>query len=372
MSHGAHIKNALWELRPWILLCTTYLLAWALLRTRRSLDALLWTLVIGTGFKALQGTYIFFAFARAMVPRPEAILGHEESYFFCVFVLVTAALWMYNQRGALRTTATALLPFVIIADLANARRLAWLLMIVSLILLLVLGYATLPNRRHALRRVFMVCVVVGSVYFPVYWQKTGTLAQPARAIHSAIQPDTRDQSSDLYRQQEDVNLLINIKAAGKLGRGFGIPIVYSSTIADISGADSMIAFIPHNGLLWIWMRLGLQGEIAFWCLIAAALIRACQLARSKEPKLAMLGAIVVCAIVAYTLIGYNDLGFAWFRVAVVMGSLLGAVEAGLRFADKPDPHSRLALAPAPDADLERDRSASTRSSVELVSAAADR
>ena len=86
--------------------------AWAKLKTRRSLDALLWALVIGSGFKALQGVYIFFTYARNLRPRPEAILGHEEAFFFCLFITITAALWLYNVRGRLRTTATALLPIV--------------------------------------------------------------------------------------------------------------------------------------------------------------------------------------------------------------------------------------------------------------------
>jgi len=112
-------------------LSATYLLAWTLLSTRRALDAVLWTLVLGTGFKALQGTYIFLAYARRMRPRPETILGHEEAFFFCLFVVITAALWLYSLRGPLRTTATALLPVVFVADLANARRVAWLLLLAS-------------------------------------------------------------------------------------------------------------------------------------------------------------------------------------------------------------------------------------------------
>ena len=50
--------------------------------------------------------------------------------------------------------------------------------------------------------------VVCAVYFPLYWNKTGggTLSQPARAVRSTVSPDPRDESSNLYREQENANL----------------------------------------------------------------------------------------------------------------------------------------------------------------------
>ena len=45
-----------------------------------------------------------------------------------------------------------------------------------------------------------VALVVSAVYFPAYWNKTGGLAQPARALRSMVAPDPRDALSDLYRR----------------------------------------------------------------------------------------------------------------------------------------------------------------------------
>ena len=126
-------------------------------------------------------------------------------------------------------------------------------------MLIVVGYARVPSRRRFLRRLVLVIAAILSVYLPAYWNKTGGLGQPARAIHSFVAPDVRDASSDLYRQQENANLAFNIREGGVLGRGFGVPIDYALPITDISDIDPFIAYIPHNGVLYVLMRMGVLG-----------------------------------------------------------------------------------------------------------------
>ena len=36
----------------------------------------------------------------------------------------------------------------------------------------------------------------------------------------------------------------------------------------------MIAYIPHNGVLYILMRMGLIGGVAFWTFVAAGIVTA--------------------------------------------------------------------------------------------------
>jgi hypothetical protein len=49
------------------------------------------------------------------------------------------------------------------------------------------------------------------------------------------------------------------------------------------------------------------------------------------------GMVVACSLVAYALIGAEDVGFFWYRIAFITGTLLGLSEAALRLAHKPDP-----------------------------------
>jgi hypothetical protein len=328
-THGGDTRVAMLEIRPYVYLAGAFLLVSALVDSRRAIRIALWTMVLGSGLKAFQGLVIFLA-VRNQNPRPEAVLGHEEALFFGVFILLTAALWLFQVHGALRRTATMLLPIVMAADLGNSRRTAWLVLGAGILVMMIVGYARVPARRRFLRRVMLVLAAVLAVYLPAFWNKTGGLAQPARAIHSFVQPDVRDANSDLYRQQENANLAFNIREGGALGRGFGVPIDYVLPITDISDIDPFIAYIPHNGVLYVMMRLGVGGAIAFWSLLGIGLISGCRLLRVRDRELAALGAVVICALVAYALQGYNDQGFFFFRIAIVIGTLLGLTEAAVR------------------------------------------
>jgi hypothetical protein len=327
--HGGQLRFAMTEIRPYFYLVTTFLLASVLVTTRAAFRAALWAIVIAVGFKATQALLLFMS-VRHLAVRPDAVLGHEEALFFSLFFLLTLSLWLWEVPGTLRKTATWLTPLVLAGDLANTRRAAWLVLGVGLLALLAVAYATLPARRRVAGRILMTLVVVCSIYMPLYWNKSGGLAQPARAIHSAVQPNRRDQSSDLYRIQEDENIWFNIREGKVIGRGFGVPIDYALPIEDISDIDPLITYIPHNGVLYILMRMGILGAVAWWSMLGLMIVFACRLARAVDREFAAIGGLAAAMLVAYAFEGHTDQGFFFYRVAFVIGTLLGLAEAARR------------------------------------------
>ena len=126
LIQGADVRTVLRELRPWVYLGAGYLIASQLPRGKRAVWAVLWAFTLGVGFKGLQGTWKFLTTLN-IDPRPPFIFSHEEAVFLTLFLLLTAGLWIFGERGWLRRVATGLLPAVLIADLANTRRTAWLI-----------------------------------------------------------------------------------------------------------------------------------------------------------------------------------------------------------------------------------------------------
>lgn len=326
LAAGADLRETLRELRPFVYLGVFYVLGSQLLTRRGALRALLWAVVIGSGVKGVQGTYQYLA-VRNTLPRPEAVLAHEEAVFLGIFLLLTAALWIFDGKSRLRLVATGLAPLVLVADIANNRRSAWIILGMGLAALFLIAWIRLPQRRAGIFMTGLVLGIIASAYFPLFWNGNGGFSQPARAVRSMMVPDLRDAASNLYRQQEDANLRLNIQRTMPLGAGFGVPIDYALPIVDLTATNPSLRFVPHNTILYVWMRMGVLGMLAFWWVIGAGFLTAGCLVRSRDRTLALFGVVGVCALIAYVLEGNYDLGLSWFRVAVYMGCILGAMEA---------------------------------------------
>lgn len=325
-AHHFNTRVALQETRPYIYLAATFAITALLSRSRSAIKTMLWALVLCEALKSLQGVVLYIE-TRSWPSPPESLLGHEEAYFFALYILLVAALWMFGVKGSLRKTATVLLPLIIFADLVNNRRAAWLVLGGGLVALIVIGYACLPERRRVITRAVAVLMVGCVAYLPIFWNASGALAEPAHAIKSAFSPDPRDQASDLYRVQENANLQYNIRQGGVIGKGFGIPIDYALPIVNIQAIDPDILYIPHNGVLYQLMRMGVLGGLAFWSMLGCGIVAGCRLARAPDKLLAAVGTLVACGLVGYALEGATDQGFYFYRIAFATGALLGLAEA---------------------------------------------
>jgi O-Antigen ligase len=337
VTGGGSFNDSLLELRPWLYLVIAYFVSSQLLTSKKHLQALLWVLAIGIGIKGIQGV---ISLALHYNARPQAILAHEESFFFGLFIAVLAALWLMPIKGRLRTTMTFLFPFVLVADIANQRRTAWAITGAALLAVFILCYVGLPERRRAIASFAAVGCVLAAIYWVGFSNNPGLMGQPARAVLSQLAPSSRDQQSNQYRTVENVNLGVAIRQTMPFGSGFGHPIPQQVPNVDVSNVDSFITYLPHNGVLYVWLRLGLAGIVCFWLLIGIAIMTAIQTFRRRRSEFAMLVSItLVLALVAYVMQGFFDMGLYWFRIAIAVGLLMGALEAVRRFEQDPAPTS---------------------------------
>lgn len=348
-AHGGALRVEFQQCRPFVYLAITYFLTSVLITDRQGILAVLWAFVVAVSFKAVQGLLNYWHL-RHDTPRPETFIGHEMSQFFVVYIILVLALWLFNEQGGrLRSTATRLLPLVIACDLVNDRRAAWEMLGFAVFTLAVIAYRAAPMRRGLLGKCLIGLVMISAVYFPVFWNKqTSSLAGPAHAIASQVNPSTRDADSDAYRLEENANLELNIRQGGLLGKGFGLPIDYAIPIVDLSSGTSELEYVTHNNVLYILVTMGLLGGVAMWSLLATGIIAGCRLARSTDRLTKVVGTLVACGLVSYAIIGAVDVGFYWSRIAWVTGAMLGLAEAARRISNKQPMHpSGRASAPGP-------------------------
>jgi hypothetical protein len=183
----------------------------------------------------------------------------------------------------------------------------------------------LVTHRKAFMLIAVPALVCGAIYLPLFWNASGILAQPARAIRSISDPDPRDAASNLSRELEKVNIRATLRAFPIQGVGFGMPFLQVVQIPDISFFPFW-NFEPHHNLYWIWFKTGVFGYILFWTIIGTALARAASLAKTLRARdLRIFALLAIGGIVSVLTFCYVDLGLTMGRVTVLLGTLIGVV-----------------------------------------------
>lgn len=330
VAAGGDQTMILWEIRPFLYVFLLYFFAIQLNPALSTLEALYWCLVVGTGVKSLQGLVVLIPILSQPGPRPEYILSHDDAFFFGMDIVLVASLWLFGQKGRLRTVATMFLPLVIFINMANSRRTAWLILAASLLVTLVMVVVRLPAKRGLVAKLVVAASAASAIYLPLYWNSNGIIGQPARALQSAVAPSERDRLSDLYRVAENANLTLAIRGSTPLGVGFGIPINYVIPIVDLTRSIPFLKYIPHDGILYVWMRMGWLGIIAWLSWVGAIMISAAQLLRARDLRLSCFASFTAACVTGYVLEGYYDLGLYWFRMAFFMGVVIGLMQMARR------------------------------------------
>jgi hypothetical protein len=327
-AHG-DFKISLYELRPFLYLAGGYLLASQCLRSRAALQSVLWAFVLGTAYRGLIGSDLARQVA-SVYPRPNELLEHDESFFFGLYLVLTVALWVFGTKGWLRRVATALVPLVLYADIANNRRAAWIILPAGLLVVAAVAWIRNPDRRKTISGVLAVLLLLGTGYVFAFRYSTTEVGFPAHAIWSNWQPDPRDASSNLYRQLENEALAADIRQNPLVGTGFGVPFGHGALSFDASSFDPLVFYIPHNSVLWVWVKAGFLGMFAFWWTMAVAVVAAARVARRGDQQAALLATVAIASVAGYFFLGWVDVGLSAVRVAMTVGCLLGAFEAAAR------------------------------------------
>lgn len=334
---GGDFRVSLWEIRSQIYMFVAYILACNLMRTRKQINAFIWILLLGTGLKGIQGTFRYLVTLHRNLNGIEALFPHEQSFFYNAYLTLVPLLFLYNGSRRMKRIALWLLPFVLIASLANQRRAAIMAIAVGMAGLLLLTFITHPPRRRLIAGLLIVLAVVLPPYYILYSGKSGLIAEPARAIASAFHPDTRDAGSNQYRVNEDKDILATMKSSPIIGYGFGKPMFTPYTLPDISMYYVWWNIMPHDSILWIWMRLGTIGYLLFWFMIGSAVVQITRLiCRLTDLFLKGLAVFIPLLIIQQIIFSYLDLQWTNYRNLIFMGIIFALIGRLGTFAE-PEP-----------------------------------
>jgi O-antigen ligase len=320
MSSGGDHTFVLWELRAQVYFYLAYLMGTNLFEDREAMMKVLWAMTIGIALKSIIGTRNFII--NPNVTADEGVLRHEDSLLMNMVVLGALLMGIGGMDARLRRTMLLFVPTCVTTVLANGRRASIAALLLAMPITMVMCATMMQEKRKKLMTIMGVLGFVMAIYTPIAWNGKGVWALPARAIRSQFDPSDRDASSDYYRLAENANLKYTRDLNPWIGYGYGKEYI---TIYEQYGRTDVFArILPHNGVLWIWMRLGHPGFFCFWMFFASVMVWGPNMLKKvKDPKLQIIGIYGIGAFLMLVMYGKYDLAFANYRAMILVGMLLG-------------------------------------------------
>lgn len=324
---GGDMVVALWELRPIIYLAAMLILSTNLFERREHAINLMYFAVAAVFIEGLAGSLIYFVDLNRSLEGINQITEHAVAIHMNSVIIFAGALWLYKTPLRKRAFVLATLPFMMVTYLATQRRSAFLSLMIAFAILLLILYL---DHRRLFWWIVPAMALAFVLYVGIFWNiDGGMISLPVDAIKSVITPEQAsagDQSSNYYRMAENYNLSYTIHQNPLTGVGFGRKFEVVWSMADIS-FFTWWQYLPHNSVLWVWLKTGVFGFIAFLYFVGLALAQSAQALR-RLPKTEISAVLLAGTLYLLMHFIYAYFDISWdARSMVYIGSILGMVNS---------------------------------------------
>ncbi len=331
-------RIALFESRPLLYLPLVYVLITNLLTTRRQYRILLLLAFSAIAIQSVFALSYYNGLSDEKREVLESLSEHSATIHMNALFMFFLAILLLKCRKELRWFVAALIPTVAWAYFLSQRRAAMIALFVGLALLAVVLF-------YRRRRVFWFFAPISAIltigYLGATWNAGGAVGLPAQAVKTVLFPNQLsavDRSSDLYRKIEAYDLWFTIQQNKVLGVGFGQKFLHPAPLPDISFFEFW-EYIPHNSVLWIWLKMGFLGFVATLFLFGRAMqIGAASLLKVRTPEHVAIVFVGVAYVVMFLVFAYVDI--AWDVRSTVFLAVAFALCGD--FARAPDTRRRAA------------------------------
>ncbi len=336
LSHG-NVTIALWEVRTIYYLPMMLILTSNLIETRAQVNCLIWTIVIALFIDSLAGAGFVIFVLNFNLQGLEAIAEHSDSVHLNTLYVLAIGVWLFRGSWIKRIALLLMLPPVLISYFANQRRAAYITLAVALLLIAVVLYR---ENRKAFWLIIPTVGLLGIIYTAAFWNSSGGIGGPARAIRSVIapQPGGRDDSSNVYRVLENLNSKFTIKQRPLTGVGFGNKFYIVVPMPDIS-FFIWWEYITHNSILWFWMQSGVGGFMSLLVMVGMAVIVGVRaLWRMPGGDLSAFALMATLYVVMHFIYAYVDM--SWEAQSMIyVGVMMGLINSLERIATRSEQHT---------------------------------
>lgn len=329
ITTGGNPTVAFHEVRALLYLLPVYFLTANLVREPGHIRQLSITFAIAVSVMAFATLWEHFTVIRPgrLTTVLDLSFAHENGLFTGLMVILAGGMMVWGRQLAPRVILGLLALLALAALLVMQRRLAVLALDVGL---LVLAVAMLRWNWRLFILILPVALVGGMLYLSTYWNSTGSLGQGARVVRSAIGDEAydEDRSSDDYRQREEFNVWANIRWNPVRGLGFGHVYAFPASLPDLTAWWPLQQYIPHNTILWLWMKGGILAFVLVATAFGYAMTRGMMLVRVQSTPLLQAWSAGAAAMVPMMfLFAWYDLGLVVVRATIIFAICLGIISA---------------------------------------------
>lgn len=337
LKSGGDLLPALWEVRALCYFGILYFLVPQIITEKKQITILMWICIAAISFKAFQGIERFVRLDFSFQGIP-ALTSHEDAAFFVTLVSLFFGLVLFGGNTVQKRTLYCMLIPLLVGYVVAQRRAAFGATVVALVAIFAL--VNWRERLKFLRLVAPVVILLGS-YLYMYWESDSPIASPAQLIRASFSNERDDAGekyySNLYRVHERYNLAVTVQRAPVNGIGFGK--TYDTPIKLARIPFPLWEYIPHNEILWLLVKTGAIGFLAFLVFLETFVYKAsATLFRLRDPYLKAVCIVVIVAVLSQVFISYFDLQLTFHRNMAYLGILMGLlptieVEGGTSGAD---------------------------------------
>jgi hypothetical protein len=325
---GGDPKTGLFELRAPFMLVMLYFLVTNLADQPGQIAQLLKLMTFGLGVLAVWGLLRYIIVFHGRSDGPDGAFGstHEDAVFLAFLgVIAVARLILVRPEWRKVLPLLLLAPPAIFVMFEMQRRAAFLSLYLAVV---VMAIALFYRSRKLFVTIVPPVTILILIYSAIFWNSNSILAQPIRAWRSQTTDASlsdRDYSSNEYRINEKGDVRATILSAPLTGIGFGHPFFNVNPLPVLSWWPFQF-YTPHAEVLWIWLKVGAGGFIAFWVVICTGLLRVGHIFRQERmTERSFTGLIAAVFIVMLLGYAYVDVGLANQRCEILLGMMVGII-----------------------------------------------
>ena len=313
------------------------------IRSPKDLRTIAYTVLLAALVRATLASYFYWTIVRGKFTHPSIYMTtHDDTLLFICGILIVLSWAVVRGGGRAWLVAGFASAYLLYAMAINNRRLAWIELVLSL---LVMVFLLPPAKRRRLARWLPIVAPVILVYVAVGWGSGDASSHRSRL--SPRRAASQDASS-LARLEEIRNLLYTLTTTGNplLGTGWGIGYKEATSIYTHFGGAGFgeYPYLPHNSLLGVAVFAGFVGVAGIWLVVpmtALLAMRGYQGAADETRRAAAM--TVLCLLPAYGVQCYGDIGFQSMTGGLLLGIAMGL--AG-NFRSGPTSRSQSSALPA--------------------------